>query len=103
MPLIAALTSTWSKADLLAGFERVGVPAGPINSLDEVFADPQVLDRRMVSHLPEPKAAGGSVPSLRGPIVIDGATMAATSAAPRLDQHGAAVLSDPAWGGSAAA
>ena len=99
VPAIAAVTSTWSKADLLAGFERVGVPAGPINTLDEVFADPQVLHRRMVSDLPEPEAKGGRVPTLRGPIVIDGEPMVAPTAPPRLGQHGDEVLADPAWGG----
>ncbi len=99
VPEIAAVTSTWSKADLLAGFERVGVPAGPINTLDEVFADPQVLHRRMVSDLPEPAARGGTVPTLRGPIVIDGEPMVAPTAPPRLGQHGEEILADPAWGG----
>ncbi len=99
VPLLAAVTSTWSKAELLAGFESVGVPAGPINDLAEVFADPQVRHRRMVSRLPVPEAAGGAVPSLRGPIVIDGKPMEASHAAPHLDQHGTEVLSDPAWGG----
>ena len=99
VPAIAAVTSTWSKADLLAGFERVGVPAGPINTLDEVFRDPQVLYRRMVSDLPEPAARGGTVPTLRGPIVIDGRAMVADTAPPRLGQHGDEIMADPAWGG----
>ncbi|MGP9792175.1 CaiB/BaiF CoA transferase family protein, partial [Roseinatronobacter sp. NSM] len=43
--LICARTQTWAKADLLAACEGEGVPAGPINSMDEVFADPQVIAR----------------------------------------------------------
>ncbi|MDB5589503.1 CaiB/BaiF CoA-transferase family protein [Enterovirga sp.] len=100
--LIAAETSRWPKADLLAAFEREVMPAGPINTLPDVFADPHVLHRRMVTHLPEPEAEGGSVPTLRGPIVIDGEPMLAGQAAPRLGQHQFEILSDPAWGGSSA-
>jgi len=96
--LVADVTTTRSKADLLAALERETVPAGPINTLDEVFADPQVLHRRMVSRLPEPAAAGGSVPTLRGPIVIDGEPVMAPAGAPRLGQQSAEVFSDPAWG-----
>ena len=40
-------TQTWAKADLLAACEAEGVPAGPINDLAEVFADPQVVARGM--------------------------------------------------------
>ncbi|WP_375458127.1 CaiB/BaiF CoA transferase family protein [uncultured Enterovirga sp.] len=99
VPLIAAETAKWAKEDILAAFERETMPAGPINTLDEVFDDPQVLHRRMVSDLPEPNAEGGAVPTLRGPIVIDGEPVVATTAAPRLGQHTTEVLDDPDWGG----
>ena len=100
VPLLSATTATWRKDDLLAGLEKAGVPAGPINTLPEVFADPQVLHRGMVSMLPEPEAQGGAVPTLRTPIVIDGEPQFAPRAAPRLDQHGLDVRDDPAWGGA---
>ncbi|MGY6551019.1 MAG: CaiB/BaiF CoA transferase family protein [Erythrobacter sp.] len=44
---IAAATRRWSKDELLAACETAGVPAGPINRLDEVFADHQVIERGM--------------------------------------------------------
>ena len=103
VPLVASATSAWTKADLLAGFERVGVPAGPINTLPEVFADPQVRHRGMVLDLPEAEAKGGTVPTLRTPIVIDGAAQVAPTAPPGLGQHNADVLGDPAWGGAGSA
>ena len=43
--LICAQTENWTKADLLSACEGRGVPAGPINTMDEVFADPQVIAR----------------------------------------------------------
>src|SRR2546429_9360426 len=44
---ISNLTMRWRRADLLAKLEAVQVPAGPINALDQVFADPQVIARGM--------------------------------------------------------
>ena len=43
--LIGDETSKWAKEDLLAACEAQGVPAGPINDMAEVFADPQVIAR----------------------------------------------------------
>jgi crotonobetainyl-CoA:carnitine CoA-transferase CaiB-like acyl-CoA transferase len=98
VPLITDVMIRRTKADLLAALEAANVPAGPINALDEVFADPQILHRRMVMDVPEPEAQGGTVPTLRTPIVIDGEAQVAPTAPPRLGQHSAEVLSDPAWG-----
>lgn len=82
VPLIKATTATWQKTDLLAALEAATVPAGPINDLAAVFADPQVRHRGLVRHLPN--ADGAAVPALRSPIVIDGVPQAASQAAPRL-------------------
>src|SRR5256885_5336533 len=49
---ISNLTMRWRRADLLAKLEAVQVPAGPINALDQVFADPQVIARGMQLSLP---------------------------------------------------
>ena len=80
VPLLASAMATWPKTALLAGLEKVGVPAGPINDLAEVFADPQVLHRRLVTRLPP-----DGTPALRSPIVIDGVPQVAGTPAPRLD------------------
>lgn len=99
IPMLSAEASRWPKADLLEALERATVPAGPINTLPEVFADPQVLHRRLVTGLPDPEAAGGAVPTLRGPIVIDGEPMVAPTPGPRLGRQTDEILADPAWGG----
>jgi crotonobetainyl-CoA:carnitine CoA-transferase CaiB-like acyl-CoA transferase len=49
VPMLEALFKTRSKAQWLAELETQQVPAGPINNLAEVFADPQVRERGMVS------------------------------------------------------
>ena len=68
------------------------MPAGPINTLDQVFADPQVVHRGMQIDLPSAAAKGGSIPGVRTPIVIDGRPMAAERPAPRLGEHTAEIL-----------
>ena len=86
-PFIAALAAAakaMSRDALLAALETAGVPAGPINTVGQVFSDPQVVARAMRIDLPAAGARGGSVPSVRSPMRIDGEPAAAETAAPRL-------------------
>ena len=82
---ITAATRTWAKADLLAACEAEGVPAGPINSLDEVFADPQVIARKL-------QIAPEGLPGVRSPMTFSGASLRLDRPAPRLGQHQDEVL-----------
>jgi formyl-CoA transferase len=61
---LAALTRTFSSADLIARLNDAGVPCGPIYKMDEVFADPQVRHLGLATAVPT--ASGASV-SLVGP------------------------------------
>lgn len=97
IPLLTALTLRHTRDGLLAALEAKGVPAGPINTVADVFADPQVIARGMRLDLEAPAAAGGTIPSVRSPIVIDGVPMAAPRPSPRLGEHTQEVLSDLAW------
>ena len=54
VPLLETLLKTRCKADWLAALEAAKVPCGAINNLAEVFADPQVQERGMVSHWAHP-------------------------------------------------
>ncbi len=78
-------TRTWSKAELLAACEAEGVPAGPINDMAEVFADPQVIARGM-------QIAPEGLPGVRSPMRFSGAELALDRPAPRLGQHQDMVL-----------
>ena len=91
-PAIADRTS----AALLAQLEQAGIPAGPVNRLDQVFADPQVIARQMRRELLLP--SGDTVPTVRGPIVMDGQACTADSASPRLGEHTGEVLQKLAEG-----
>ncbi|CAN7313598.1 CoA transferase [Bosea sp. LjRoot90] len=94
-----ALTSRFLKLDLLAKLEAVGVPAGPINTIEEVFADPQVKARGVRVDLPSPAAKAGTIPTIASPIVLDGIRQVASRPSPRLGEHADEILNDPAWGG----
>src|SRR5579883_1085203 len=89
---LTALTQKRTSGDLLEKLEAVGVPAGPINNLDQVFDDPHVRHRGMKLELPSADAKAGSIPGIRTPIMIDGSPMAAPRPAPKLGEHTAEVL-----------
>jgi len=94
IPLLVDGSRHRTKSELLAALEGANVPAGPINSVAEVFADPQVEARGMRIDLPAEGAMGGTVPSVRSPIVMSEADLAYETAAPRLGQHTEAILAD---------
>jgi crotonobetainyl-CoA:carnitine CoA-transferase CaiB-like acyl-CoA transferase len=91
---LTALTVRMKRDDLLAKLEAVQVPAGPINDLQQVFTDRQVVHRGMKLDLPCPDAVAGSIPGVRTPIMIDGAPMASPHTAPKLGEHTAEVLKE---------
>ncbi|WP_061938702.1 CaiB/BaiF CoA-transferase family protein [Aureimonas sp. AU22] len=66
---------------LLATLEREGVPAGPINTLADVFADPQVVHRGM-------RIEPDGVPGLRTPIRFRAAELSLARPSPRLGSGG---------------
>lgn len=78
-------TKTFTKSGLLAACEAKGVPAGPINDLDEVFHDPQVVARGMEIEL-------DGVPSVRSPFLFSGATSNYQQPSPKLGEHTDAIL-----------
>ena len=67
---LTELCKRMTSADILAKLEAVGVPAGPINTLDQVFSDPQVIHRGVKLDLPSAHAKGGTIPGVRSPLVI---------------------------------
>ena len=89
---LSDLTRKWQRAELLAKLEAVQVPAGPINSLDQVFADPQVRHRGMRIDPPSAAAQGGRIPGVRTPITLAGQPMVAERSSPRLGEHSAEIL-----------
>jgi crotonobetainyl-CoA:carnitine CoA-transferase CaiB-like acyl-CoA transferase len=79
--LLAPTLALRRKSELLASLANAGVPAGPINDLAEVFADPQVVARGMKLDL-------NGIPAVASPIVMDGRRQVASEPSPRLDADG---------------
>jgi crotonobetainyl-CoA:carnitine CoA-transferase CaiB-like acyl-CoA transferase len=97
--VLSALTEKFSRDALLSALEKEGVPAGPINSLADVFSDAQVLARGMRIDLADPAVKSGAVPTIRSPMDFDGEPAVALRPSPELGADAADVLADPAWGG----
>ena len=99
VPLLTAQTIKVTREFLLTALEAQGVPAGPINSVADVFADPQVIARGMKIDLPAAASKTGVIPSVRSPIVMNGMPMSSDRPSPRLGEHTDEILNDPAWMG----
>jgi len=65
--LLSDLFPTRTRHEWTTAFDRAGIPWGPINSLKEVFADPQVKHRRMLQVLLHPTL--GEIPTVRNPML----------------------------------
>jgi crotonobetainyl-CoA:carnitine CoA-transferase CaiB-like acyl-CoA transferase len=87
VPLIAEVIRHRRRGEVLAGLEQSGIPAGPVNSLDAVFADPQVVARGMRIDLDQ-------IPSIRTPIVFSDAQLSLRRPSPRLGEHTNEVLKE---------
>ena len=98
MARLTGLTVQWKRDELLAQLDADHVPAGPINTVADVFADPHIIARKMWINLAHDLAKAGTVPSLRGPIMMNGEPLVANTPSPPLGAHTQDVLSDPAWG-----
>lgn len=70
--------------------DAAGVPCGPINTVDEAFADPQIQHRQMAIQLRD--AAGQAVPQVACPIKMSATPPQYQAAPPKLGEHTDAVL-----------
>jgi crotonobetainyl-CoA:carnitine CoA-transferase CaiB-like acyl-CoA transferase len=89
--LIGSATQTWSANRLLGALEEVSVPAGPINSLDKVFSDPQVVHRGMQLDC-ESQPGAETVPGIASPMRFSDIDFNNTQASPDLGEHEASWL-----------
>lgn len=92
VPQLEIALSQRSTDEWLTAFEAVGVPCGPINTLDRVFNDPHVQARNLKQTLPHSLA--GQVDLVASPIRFNGAQMNATTAPPFLGEHTESVLEE---------
>jgi crotonobetainyl-CoA:carnitine CoA-transferase CaiB-like acyl-CoA transferase len=90
VPAIAQVLGRRTSAEWLSALRAVGVPAGPINDLAQVFAEPQVRHRGLRVDLPHPTA--GSAPGVRNPVRFSRTPVEYTRAPPLLGADTDAVL-----------
>ncbi|MCB5204982.1 CoA transferase [Neorhizobium sp. T786] len=90
--IVLGETEKWTKTDLLGACGENAVPAGPINSIEEMFEDPQVKARELRIEL---EAADGTmIPSVRSPIVLSETPLQYHRPSPKLGEHTADVLAE---------
>ena len=92
VPLIAAATQVRATSAWVAALEAVGVPCGPVNTIADVFDDPQVVARGIRVEMPHPEA--GTVSLVANPVRLSGTPVTYASPPPALGQHTAEVLAD---------
>ena len=88
--LVAERTRTRTRDEWLRIMAEAGLPAGPINTIDQVFEDPQVLHRGMVDTVDHPSA--GPVRLVGIPVKFSVAAGAIRLPPPRLGEHTGEVL-----------
>ena len=87
VPLLADAFARQSRDAVLATLEQQGVPAGPINTVAEVFNDPQLRHRGLRLELDAVELADGRIPGVRTPIRFSESTLRLDRASPRLGAH----------------
>jgi crotonobetainyl-CoA:carnitine CoA-transferase CaiB-like acyl-CoA transferase len=96
IPMLGDLMRARTSADWLAALERVGVPCGPINDIEQLFADPQVRARGLQIAIPDPDRAaedgGTAQPGVASPIHFSETPIQYELPPPRLGQHTDEVL-----------
>ena len=92
VPLLQEIFLTRPKNEWLSALEQAKVPCGAINTLGEVFSDPHVQARGMVTHWKH--AINGDVPLVTSPIKLSATPVRQDIAPPLLGQHTDEVLAE---------
>ena len=87
---IAEVTRTRASADWITLFEGVGVPCGPINTIDQVFADPQVKHLGMATGVDHARL--GRTELVSSPVNLEGVPRGIRTPTPERGEHTEAVL-----------
>ena len=90
--LLRAAFAKWQRARLIAALDEAGVPCGAINSVADVFEDPQVKARGMLRYVPHP--SGVDAPQVASPMRFAEAAALPMAAPPLLGQHSDAILAE---------
>jgi formyl-CoA transferase len=92
--LVSLMAEAFSKANAavwLEKFAACGVPAGPINTIEDVFSEPYATEREMVRQIDRPDA--GDIPTVANPVRFSATPVSYRHAPPMLGQHTDEILS----------
>jgi crotonobetainyl-CoA:carnitine CoA-transferase CaiB-like acyl-CoA transferase len=90
LALLAKIFLEWSRADLLAALSKAGVPSGPINTIPEALADPQIAHRGVLVDIAHP--AAGQLRQVANPILFSAAPITYDRPPPGLGAHTSEIL-----------
>ncbi|RDD62754.1 CaiB/BaiF CoA transferase family protein [Ferruginivarius sediminum] len=93
-PILDELTRRKSQKEWVDGLSALGVPSGPVNTLDQVFADPQVRHREMQVQMPYDGSQGGKVDLIGNPIKYSGTPVTYRRPPPKMGEHTEPVLEE---------
>jgi crotonobetainyl-CoA:carnitine CoA-transferase CaiB-like acyl-CoA transferase len=91
-PILDEITAQRPLQDWVDALNARGVPSGPVNTLDRVFADPQIQHRAMQIQMDYPEAAKGKVDLIGNPIGFSETPVSYRQAPPKMGEHTDAVL-----------
>lgn len=94
IPVLRDITVTRPRAEWIALCSKANVPCGPVNTIDEVFADPQVQSRGMKISMPHPAAGSGAVNLIGSPVKMSETPVAYRFAPPMAGEHTDGVLAE---------
>jgi len=89
-PILVEAMKAKTTQEWVEEFEKVGIPCGPVNTIDKVAADPQVLAREMIVDVNNPKA--GSFKVTNTPVKLSRTPAKLGRASPDLGEHTEEVL-----------
>ena len=93
-PVLADIIASKSIAHWVEGLVGVNVPCSPINTIDQVFNDPQVVARKMKINMPHPHLSGETMDLIASPLRFSRSPVSYRQAPPQLGEHTAEVLEE---------
>ncbi len=89
-PIMSQALKSKTTQEWIKDFEEVSIPCGPVNTIDQVAADPQVAERNMIVEVQHPKS--GNFKVINSPVKLSRTPTEVNRGAPELGEHTEEVL-----------